>query len=355
MRIICLIFLLFSVSACTTVGTMRSAAVQAKPDPQYRTYSPEKKHHTERGFQNVGGFKPSPGAGFVHHIFNRFSKSAVLPDNHVLSHDEVQQQLKRARSAPVSVTWIGHSTMLIRVGEKWILTDPFFGERASPVPGIGPSRSVPAALSVAELPPIDVIMISHNHYDHLDGPAMAQLARRNPDAVVLVPLVNGGTARRAGFRDVRELDWYDEENAGGLRVTSLPAVHSSRRGLMNKNKALWGGWSIRAGKRRIYFGGDTGYGTFARDIREKLGRHHIALVPIGAYQPQSLESAFHVTPEDAVRIARTLGARHIFPMHWGTIALTAEPFKEQKRRFLAASKGLRGAKVMKIGATVALR
>ena len=344
--------ILFFLGVVAMLSACAATLQNAVPDAGYRTYSSEKRHHIAGGYQNVGDYRPSVGAGWRHLISDPYSKEHPVPARRVLNRAQIKQQLAKASRKPFSVTWIGHSTLLIKAGDRWILTDPMFGERASPLRNVGPKRSVTAALKVEDLPPIDVIIVSHNHYDHLDSRALRQLAKINPGTAVLMPLGNGGTAKRAGFRDVRELDWYDDTKIGDVKFTLVPAVHSSRRGFFNINKALWGGWSISARGKKIYFSGDTGFGSFIRDIRHHLGKHDIALVPIGAYHPPEVESGFHTTPEEAVKMGEILGARHIIPIHWGTIALTEEPFAEQRSRFVNAIGRNKSAHILKIGQSI---
>lgn len=324
----------------------------AVSDGAYRTDSDEKRHHGPNGFRNVGDFRPSEGAGWRHLTTDPYFARVGAQPRKPLSRSAVLRGIEAARNKRFSITWIGHATFLIRMNGTWILTDPFFGERASPVHAAGPKRLYPPALSVADLPEIDLVVISHNHYDHWDSRALAQIARANPKARLLVPLGNAATAQRHGFDNVHEMDWFDTEHTKGISVTAVPAVHSSRRSLGNTDQALWGGWSLAAAGRRLYFAGDTGYGSFINDIRRVIGRHDIALVPIGAYEPQSTESMFHTTPEDAVRLADKLQARHIIPIHWGTIALTPETFDEQAARYQRATAGRKGAHLPRIGETL---
>ena len=313
----------------------------AKPAPSllspgYDTASAAKLHHVGNGFRNVGSFTPSDGAPFTPLIADSY-RNETGPAPEPLDRAAALAGVRAAARQQLAATWVGHSTYLLRVGEAWVLTDPHFSAYAAPAPGLGPRRLAAPGLSVEDLPPIDVVLVSHNHYEHMDGPSLRAIAARFPDAVAVVPLKNGATLRRAGFRDVREVDWFDTVEAGGLRITGTPAVHSSRRLGSQTNRALWGGFSVSDGRRRIYFAGDTGFGSFIRDVRRELGRHDAAIVPIGAYRPQSLESERHTTPEDAVRLAKVLGARVILPMHWGTFALAPEPFAEQRSRFLRAA------------------
>ena len=309
-------------------------------------------HHTATGFQNTGSFNPSPGAGWRHLISDPYSRDYHVPADRVLSLSQTLSGIKRAGDKDISITWIGHSTFLIRIGETWLLTDPFFAERSSPVAGVGPKRSVPAALTVDQLPPIDAVLISHNHYDHMDGAALRALTQKHPKVQIVVPLKTGSAVRSAGGRHVTELDWWQSHQLGGLDMQLVPAVHSSRRGLMGKNSALWGGFIISDGKRKLYFSGDTGFGSFIDDIRARTGPVDVAFIPIGAYKPQSLESGFHTTPEDGARLADIMGARHVIPTHYGTIALTPESYEDQVSRF-RSSIGKDRRQMLKVGGTFA--
>ena len=310
-------------------------------------------------FANIGRYTPSKGGNWGKLAADPYRRSIELPKNHSLPHNTAKKNFRRltrkVRKNDVGITWIGHSTFLMKLGKKWILTDPVFSDRVTPLPPFGPKRLVAPGLKMEDLPKIDAIVISHNHYDHLDLPSLKRLAVAYPDARVFVPLKNGKLVRRAGFHDIVELDWFEESRLGSIKLTAVPAVHSSRRRLSDLNRALWSGWSINTGSQKIYFAGDTADGSFIHLIRKRLGVHRIALVPIGAYAPPHVEEGHHATPEQSVAMARVLGASHIVPMHWGTFALTPEPFTEQRDRYLAAPN--RGAKshLLKIGETILIR
>ena len=321
-------------------------------------YDPSRPHHTPHGFRNPPGnpawHRPTPGvaaawANFVTDLWRNRNRREALGRDHCLSESDVFTGLQRA-TGDCALTWLGHACFLIRLGEHRVLTDPFLSDYASPVPTATTRRQVPPALRVNQLPRIDTILVSHNHYDHFDRDSLRALAGRFPSARVLVPLGLGGLARACGFERVTELDWYQSLACEALEVAALPAIHMSRRGLLDQNRTLWCGFSIRGAGRCIYFAGDTAWGPVFREVSAFLGAVDTALVPIGAYEPRRLMHCVHATPEEALHIAETLGAREVIGMHWGTIRLTTEPMDEPPRRFMAARTSLR-RRLMAVGET----
>lgn len=240
-----------------------------------------------------------------------------------------------------TLTWIGHVTFLYQHRGLNVLTDPVFGERASPLSFAGPKRYTPPALHVDQLPPIDLVLVSHNHYDHLDRDAVKRIAKRNDGHVrFLVPLRCAGWFHREGIENVVELDWWDEttpmDARADVRAWFVPAQHFSGRGVNDRNATLWGGWVLEIGGFRLYFAGDTGYGKDFADIGSVFGGFDLSLIPIGAYEPQWFMNAVHVNPEDAVRIHRDVRSRQSIGMHWGTFILTDEPVDEPPHRLARA-------------------
>jgi len=233
------------------------------------------------------------------------------------------------------VTFIGHATFLIQTAAGNILTDPMYSQRAGPLNVMGPRRVRQPAVLFDDLPRIATVLLSHNHYDHCDLPTLRMIAERF-DPIIVTPIGNGPIARSAGFRRIEELDWWQDEKTSALPITLTPAQHFSARGPFDKNRALWGGFMLTAGSRRIYFAGDTAYGPFFRDIRGRLGPIDLALLPIGAYEPRWLLRPVHTDPEEAVRACREVGARRMAPMHWSTFLLSTEPVLEPLRRVRAA-------------------
>ena len=229
-----------------------------------------------------------------------------------------------ARGTAIAVvTFIGHSTFLIQSEAGNILTDPMFSERAGPWSVFGPRRVRPPAIALDALPPISIVLLSHNHYDHCDLPTLRALARRF-DPVVITPLGNARLVRSVGIGRVDELDWWQSAATTAVPITLVPAHHFSARGMLDRNRALWGGFVFTVGMQRIYFAGDTAYGPFFADIRRRLGPIDLALLPIGAYEPRWFMKAVHMNPEEAVQAHLDLQARESIGMHFGTFQLTTE-------------------------------
>ncbi|MGB2000653.1 MAG: MBL fold metallo-hydrolase [Candidatus Puniceispirillaceae bacterium] len=235
------------------------------------------------------------------------------------------------------VTWIGHSTLLFRYRGVSVLTDPVFSDRASPFSFSGPKRVVAPAYTAETLPHVDVAVISHAHYDHLDLPGLRRLAARQPHIRFVVPLGLAGYVRRAGFSDVIEIDWWQSDSRDDVTVTATPARHWSSRTPFDRNRTLWSSFMIRfADGFQFYFAGDSGYSTDFVETRERLGAPDFAAIPIGAYEPRDFMRGSHCNPEEAVQIFRDLGAGHAIAIHWGTFKLTLEPLAEPPQRLAAA-------------------
>lgn len=237
--------------------------------------------------------------------------------------------------AQTSFTWIGHATFLVQIGGLNVLTDPVLSQRTSPVQWAGPARLAPLGLRFEELPPIDVVLVSHNHYDHLDETSVRGLARRDAPAFV-VPLGLAAWFARRRIAHVTELDWWQSTVVRGLRVHGVPAQHFSGRGLHDRNRSLWCGFVYERAGQRHYFAGDTGYGRDFVDIGKRFSPIDVSMIPIGAYDPRDFMGPVHVDPEEAVRIHRDVGSRLSLGMHWGTFRLTLEPLDEPPRRLAAA-------------------
>ena len=237
------------------------------------------------------------------------------------------------------LTWLGHASFLFQFRQCHVLTDPVFSERCSPLQFVGPRRHTPAPLSVAELPDITHVLISHNHYDHLDENTVLDLNRRFGDALLFyVPTGVADWFRRRGISNVVELGWWQsaEDRARSAEMFCLPTQHFSGRGATDRNASLWCSWLMNIEGFRLYFAGDTGYASLFRDIGELFAPIDLALLPIGAYDPRWFMGPVHVAPEEAVRIHHDIGARCSVAMHWGTFVLTSEPMDEPPRRLRQA-------------------
>lgn len=243
--------------------------------------------------------------------------------------------LQANRSEP-TLTWVGHATFLIQIAGLNVLTDPVFSRRVSPFSFAGPRRLAPLGLTPAELPPIDLVLISHNHYDHLDAAAVRAIAAASPAVQFAVPLGLRRWFAARGIERVVELDWWQSAMLGTARVTALPTQHFSGRGLHDRNATLWCSLLLEAGGKFVYFAGDTGYSPDFADIGAAHPGIDLALLPIGAYDPRWFMKSVHVDPEEAVRIFQDLGARHAAAMHWGTFRLTTEALDEPPKRLAKA-------------------
>jgi N-acyl-phosphatidylethanolamine-hydrolysing phospholipase D len=263
----------------------------------------------------------------------------------------------QAPSAEPRLTWVGHATFLLQAGGMNIFTDPQFSERASPFAFTGPKRVVPLPLALDELPRIDVVLITHNHYDHLDLPTVKALAA-SPEGspLFLVPLGLKAWFADNGIDRVEEYDWWQQRDVGGARFTLVPVQHWSKRTLWDADQTLWGGWVMEVGGLRIIHTGDLGLSRDTRDIGERLGPFDLALIPIGAYEPRWFMQAMHVNVPEALQVRRDLKASRAIGMHWGTFeGLTDEPLDEPPAVLarLRAEQGLpvEAFDVMKIGET----
>jgi len=232
-----------------------------------------------------------------------------------------------------AVTWVGHATFVVRLGGRTVLADPVWSRR---IPGVSP-RLTPAGIEWSALPTVDAVVISHNHYDHLDAPTIRRLPRATP---IFVPAMLGSWFRTRGFRNVTELDWWEKVPLDGVDLEFVPAHHWSRRSLTDTCKTLWGGWMLSSGDTKIYFAGDTGYGHWFGEIAARHPGIDLALLPVGAYEPNWFMRPMHLSPSEAVRACLDLGAPRMVTMHWGTFVLSTEPLlapvREAERAWLAA-------------------
>ena len=236
------------------------------------------------------------------------------------------------------VTIVNHSTVLLQLRDVNILTDPVWSERASPFQWIGPRRRRIPGVRWEDLPHIDIVLLSHNHYDHLDLAALRKLAKLG-DSQFVVPMGVGQLLRSNGIGPVHELDWGDLLALVGIAVHAVPALHFSARGLFDRNRTLWCGYVIETAGRILYFAGDTGFGSHFDAIRERVGPPRLALLPIGAYEPRWFMSPVHMAPDEAVRAHQILGAETSIAIHHGTFQLGDEALDTPKQRLRECSPG----------------
>ena len=230
-----------------------------------------------------------------------------------------------------SFTWLGHATCLVQMGGQTLLTDPHFSERASPVSFMGPRRLFPSPISLKDLPHIDVVVISHSHYDHLDLPTLHALAQQSGGSpLFLVPLELKAWMHAQGLTRTEELDWWQTQTHQGVRYTLVPAHHWSTRTLWDRNKTLWGGWVVRSDDFKFYFTGDTGYSDLFPQIAS-LGPFDVSAIAIGSYEPRGFMKVHHINPEEAVRIHQEVGSQLSIGIHWGTFRLSSEALQQPPR------------------------
>ena len=240
-----------------------------------------------------------------------------------------------------AATFVGHCTFLLQFADGLnVLTDPVWSERVSPVTFAGPRRVRPPAIAFDALPPVHLVLVSHGHYDHLDITTLRRLdARFNP--LFLTGLGNHAFLRGCGLRQVEEFDWWQSHRFRGLEMTFTPAQHWSKRSAGERNTTLWGGFWLRAGRLRVYFTGDSGFGRHFALIRERLGVPDLAFLPIGAYEPRWFMREQHMNPTDAVLAHRALGSHRSVAMHFGTFQLTDEAIDQPAIDLAAALQAAR--------------
>ena len=320
-----------------------------------------KKHHTPTGFINNYPVQPVPSVSEIiswqvskirrggtpkpSEFVNGYEGFPVLkPDLQALFDNCEDKHLQSVgRCKAVSITWIGHATALVQLGGLNILTDPMFSERTSFTQLLGPKRKVKVPVSLQALPRIDLVLISHNHFDHLDENTVRALeAQAGGPPIFAVPLGVDFLMKDFGASRVERFDWWDSQSLLGLDVTFVPAQHWSSRSLTDRNATLWGGWFIKektslhtstststaTPAKSLYFAGDTGYSKDFTDIGRRVGPIDFALIPVGAYEPRSRMRDQHVNPDEAVQIHRDVGAKFSMGIHWGTFELTDEPLDQ---------------------------
>ena len=315
----------------------------------------EPPHHVAGGFRNTSPAFRRPDGWTRWTFFTRRVWTAVVsPRSFDTPRVDNDGAALRARTANPAVTWIGHATLLVQLEGINILTDPQWSSHASPLSWVGPRRLVAPGVAFGDLPRIDVVVISHDHYDHLDLPTVARLASSH-DPLFLVPLGLGKWFTDNGITRVEELDWWQARHYHGLRFVCLPAQHFSQRTPWDRDRHLWASWAVIGPSRRFFFGGDSGYFDGFKVTGERLGPFDLAAVAIGAYRPPAIMEFVHTTPEQAVQASMDLGSRVLLGMHWGTFDLADEPLDEPPRRMLAEASrrgiGAERAWILKVGET----
>ena len=292
-------------------------------------------HHLDNGkFRNPEGSPVrSENVKWSYSTFNKEKKKLdmTVPDEHVIKKNLVLEKLNSIQNNDY-IGWIGHATFLIKLGNTTIITDPVFSKNAGPLI-FGPKRYTEPALNLNELPKIDLFLLTHNHYDHQDMGTIRKFPYK--DTKVLTALKLGKYFTKHHFKDVQELDWYQEVKFNDLKITFLPAVHWSKRSLTDTNKTLWGSFLIEYAGKKIFFACDTGYGNIYKKIGKEFGPIDLSMINIGAYdfRPMFEKSIYHTSPEEALQAAQDLKSKKVLGTHWGTFVLSLEPIMEPPKRF----------------------
>jgi N-acyl-phosphatidylethanolamine-hydrolysing phospholipase D len=292
-------------------------------------------HNLDGTFRNPEGSPVrSSNIKFSYSTFSKEKKKLDLtyPSEHVVSQEKVLSDLNNLKDNNY-IAWIGHATFLIKLGDTTIITDPLFSKNAGPLV-FGPKRYIDPAIPLNKIPKINLFLLTHNHYDHLDYRTIKKFPHK--EAKVIVPLKLSKYFTKNKFNDVEEIDWYQETQINNdIKITLLPAVHWSKRTLADTNKTLWGSFLIEYKGKKIFFACDTGYGNIYKELGNKYGPIDITFINIGAYdfRPMFEKSVYHTNPEEALNIGKDLNSKKLIGMHWGTVVLSLEPIMEPPVRF----------------------
>jgi N-acyl-phosphatidylethanolamine-hydrolysing phospholipase D len=328
---------------------------------QSKEVFPLSSHHTPKGFQNP--YRPSE-RGFGDFLRWRSGvgpkEIPPIPPEEVSNYrPEVAQPamslIQQPDSNHLQITWIGHSTFLIQTEGINILTDPILSDYCGPNFLLKVKRVAPPGVPFEELPPIHLVLISHNHYDHLDAPTVERLGN---GPTYFLPLGIARWFEKRKIKNIVGLDWWQTSSLHGLKFHSVPMQHFSNRTLFDRNKTLWSGWMVETKSARIFFAGDTGYSLVFKEIADRLGPIQISIVPIGAYRPRWFISPVHVDPAEAIKILKDIHSHMAIAGHWGTFKLSDEPLGEPSfyLRKVMKEKGIHEGQfiIMKFGETLSL-
>jgi L-ascorbate metabolism protein UlaG (beta-lactamase superfamily) len=294
-------------------------------------------------FQNPSGLGPGLQGAKLPILGEFFFRRGRREPDAPLPIDDPRPSWQKSASSGFRVTWLGHSTVLLELDGRRILTDPVFGERASPVGFAGPKRFHPVPVRLDELPALDAVLLSHDHYDHLCRPSIEALARRRVPIVTALGV--GEHLERYGVDPsiITELDWQESALVGGVHFTATPAQHFSGRAINGRNQTLWASWVIATERRKVFFSGDTGLTPEFERIGRRHGPFDLVMLEVGAYHPAW--GSIHLGPENALTAFEMLGGGTLLPVHWGTFNLALHDWDEPAETLLRVG-GERGARIL---------
>ncbi|MEU9171097.1 MBL fold metallo-hydrolase [Streptomyces sp. NPDC048420] len=325
-------------SLSSGLRALQPAAFGADPSGERMARIRRSPHFKDGVFQNPSGsvrIRPEGMLEFAKVFFDRDSRSRRAPEGRIPVHATTLADLSKPPATGLRLTWMGHASVLAEIDGRRVLFDPVWGERCSPFPFAGPKRLHPVPLPLAALGPVDVVVISHDHYDHLDMPTIKELA--GTDTVFVVPLGVGAHLEHWGVSAdrLRELDWHESTQVAGLTLTATPARHFCGRGLRNTQHTLWASWVVSSGEHRVYHSGDTGYFDGFKDIGAAFGPFDATMIQLGAYS--EFWPDIHMTPEEALQSHLDLQGGDaaegvLLPIHWGSFNLAQHPWVEPAER-----------------------
>ncbi|WON78309.1 MBL fold metallo-hydrolase [Serratia sp. UGAL515B_01] len=301
-------------------------------------YDASKAHHTPQGFRNL---EPTLHEKGDLKRWQKERKKQRLPKPPQAGYAQFTQRWWQQADLSGStdcIWWLGHASVLLRLGGRYVLIDPVLSSRASPVSFYGPRRKTPPPLTIQQLPAVDVVLISHNHYDHLDKRTICELTKRFRSATFIVPLGLKSWFSHYPAKRVVELDWWESVTLDGMAFYATPARHWSMRTPWDRNRSLWCGWVIHHPALRFYFSGDTGYSRQLVEIGSRLGPFDIAALPIGAYAPRWFMQEQHMDPQQSVLLYQQLNQPRVIPIHWGVFELADESLDEPPEQLIHAVK-----------------
>ena len=327
---------LLSMIAMMVLAPAMPGAINAEPvsDPK----GPKGAEREGGEFRNIYPVKEKKFSDLLKWRWERRKLDIPPPESYSFEAASNDPAFLRANRELNTFTWIGHATALVQINGVNILTDPHFSLRSAPVQWAGPKRAMPPGIALDELPEIDIVLLSHDHYDSLDISSISALARRpgGQRTLFAVPLKYKKWFEKRGALNVVEFDWWQSHESGNAEITAVPAQHWSKRYPLSRNRTLWAGWVVEVDEFKFYFVGDSGYAPIFKDIEKRFGPMDLSAIPIGAYEPRWFMKEMHMNPEEAVMTHKDVRSRQSIAVHWGTFVLTDEPLDEPPVRLREA-------------------